>query len=367
MRVEALRMLLGLAALAAVLIGVLSVLSPFATPIVWALILGTATWPLYRRLRRRIGMRHNVAALAMTTLLLLLVLVPTGLLSLALVQELEPGVAQLRKWASTGELELPQWIGQIPLAEELLRDWFFRFTDAEAREEWLRGAAGRVQEVVKLGRNLLHQVINLMLTVFTLFFVYRDGDALLAEVRLLVERVGGERGLALIQAVRETVSAVFYGWLMTAAAQGLVSMIGYWLVGLQAPVLLGVLTGLLAVIPFGVGLVFVPLILMLAFAGAWGKALVLTAWSFLFVSLIDNFLRPLFISGPSRIPFILVFFGVLGGLATFGLMGLVLGPVLLAVVLALWRQAGDVLASEPAVTDEDGDAARTDGAATRHP
>jgi len=120
-------------------------------------------------------------------------------------------------------------------------------------------------------------------------------------------------------------------------------MLGYWIVGLPAPVLLGIVTGLAAVIPFGVGLIWIPAAVSLLAAGFWGKALFLTAWSLGVVGLIDNFLRPLFISGPARIPFILVFFGVMGGLLVFGPLGLVLGPVFLAVLLALWRQGREAL------------------------
>ena len=109
-------------------------------------------------------------------------------------------------------------------------------------------------------------------------------------------------------------------------------------------------TGLAAVIPFGVGLVWIPAVASLAFAGEWGKALFLTIWSLGFVGLIDNFLRPLFISGPSKIPFVIVFFGVMGGLLVYGLLGLVLGPCFLAILLALWRQWSGTLGPAPGET-----------------
>lgn len=343
MRVQVLRMLLGLAALAIVLYGAATVLAPFARPLIWAVIFGTATWPAYRRVVNRVGeKRRNVAALAMTVLLILVVLIPTALMATAMVAELEPEAERLRAWASDPKLDLPAWIDRYPPLADPLRELIEGLTDREQREEMLRQMATQSEQLTRLGRNVAQHALELVLTVFALFFVYRDGETVAREIRLILDRIAAGRGQHLLQAVRETVKAVFFGWLMTAAAQGLISIPGYWIAGVRTPVLLGILTGFAAVIPFGVGLILVPTIIGVALSGSIWQAVFLAAWGFGIVSLIDNFLRPLFISGPANIPFVLVFFGVLGGLATYGLIGLVLGPVFLAVLLALWRQSGDV-------------------------
>jgi predicted PurR-regulated permease PerM len=347
MNVDVLRLVLGLIALAILLFGVVVVLSPFASAIAWSLILASATWPAHRWLRRRLGERRNVAALAMTVGLTLVVLLPTTGLSIALVKELDPLVDALRGLAGGEAPELPGWIENVPILRDQAEDLIALAEQPAARREWLRGASGQLKEVAAVGRDVIKNIATLFFTLFTAFFVYRDGETLLADVHRLLDRIAGGRARALTTAVRETVKAVFYGWLMTAAAQGLVAMLGYWIAGMRAPVLLGIASGLAAVIPFGVGLVWVPVVAVLVYQGVWWKALFLTIWFLGFVGLIDNFLRPLFISGPAKVPFILVFFGVLGGLATLGLIGLVLGPVLLAVLLALWRQAGDLLGNEP--------------------
>jgi predicted PurR-regulated permease PerM len=343
MSVDVLRLVLGLAALAVLVVGVAVVLSPFASAIAWSLILASATWPAHRRLRGRLGERRNLAALLMTLGLTLVVLLPTAGLSVALVRELEPLVDTLRRLASGDVPDLPAWVDHVPLLRDQVRELFEKAGQPAARREWIRAATGELREIVAVGRDVLRNVATLFLTLFTAFFVYRDGEALLEDVHKLLDRIAGGRARTVTVAVRETVKAVFYGWLMTAAAQGLVAMIGYWIAGLGAPVLLGVATGFVAVIPFGVGLVWVPVVAVLVYQAAWWQAIFLTIWFLGVVGLIDNFLRPLFISGPAKVPFILVFFGVLGGLAAFGLIGLVLGPVLLAVLLALWRQAGDLL------------------------
>lgn len=348
MKSDPLRIGLGLAALVILLVGVGAVLAPFAKPIVWSLILVSATWPAHRWIRERLGQRRNLAALLATLGLTLVVLLPATGLSLALVHELEPLLDVLRDWAA-GEvtLDVPDAIDRIPVLGEPIRALIEESGQPEVRREWVRAAAGQVREIVAVGRNVLMNLVGLFLALFTAFFVYRDGEGMLADVLRLFERVAGKRSLEVTQAVRATVRAVFYGWLMTAAAQGLVAIVGYWIAGLRAPVLLGIASGFAAVIPFGVGLVWVPVVALLVFKGMWWQAIFLTVWFLGFVGLIDNFLRPLFISGPARVPFILVFFGVLGGLAAFGLLGLVLGPVLLAVLLALWQHVGDLFVDGP--------------------
>lgn len=341
-RLETLRVVLGIVALAVVVIGAVRVLWPFVAPILWAMILGTATWPAHRRLRAWFGKQEGAAALTMTIVLVVVVVVPAVFLGLALAREIQPTLAAAEAWAATGQVEIPEWCKRIPGAEAKIESWLALLGNQEAREVWLKTVLP-VEVLFTFSRKVLHNIVVLLLTIFTLYFVYRDGEKLADEVSFLLDRIAGGRGWPLLNSVRQTVRAVFFGWLMTAAAQGLVAMLGYWIVGLHAPVLLGVATALAAVIPFGVGLVWIPAVASLALMGLWGKAIFLAIWSLACVGLIDNFLRPLFISGPSKVPFVLVFFGIMGGLLVFGLLGLVLGPVFLAVLLALWRQGREAL------------------------
>lgn len=344
-RAETIRVTLGLVALAVVVVGAIRVLLPFAHPILWALVLGTATWPAYRRLQGWLGGRTNLAALLMTVVLTILVLLPFVGLGMAIAREAPPALAGVQEWIESEETGLPEALRQIPGLEETLQRFKSILATEEGRRELLmQGAgAGPLGRLIEFGRNLLRNMLNVVITVFTLFFVYRDGASLEREARALLDRIDVGRGAQIIGSVRETVRAVFFGWLLTAAAQGLIAMLGYWIAGLSAPVLLGIATGLAAVIPFGVTLVWVPAVVSLLADGDWGRGLFLAIWALLVVGLIDNVLRPLFISGPSKVPFILVFFGVLGGLATFGLLGLVLGPVFLAVLLALLRQGREAV------------------------
>lgn len=350
-RTEAVRIALGLLALGIVLWGTYKVLAPFARPIVWALVLGTASWPLYRRIEPLFGRWHDLSAVFMTLLLLVLVVAPATGLGIAMVRELEPEIMRVKEWATAETLELPHWVEEYPVFEETVRAWAKDLTNTQMRRNWLRQLIlTPTQRTLDLGKNLLHWLADGFLALFTLFFVYRDGERAADEMRALLDRIAGGRGRALLFQVRDTVGAVFYGWIVTAAVQGLCAMLGFWIVGLRAPVLLGAVTGLAAILPFGVALVWIPVAAGLLAAGLWGQALFIAIWSVALVSSIDNFLRPLLISGPARIPYILVFFGIIGGLIAFGVVGLVLGPVLLAVLLALWRQARESLADEDSPT-----------------
>jgi predicted PurR-regulated permease PerM len=174
--------------------------------------------------------------------------------------------------------------------------------------------------------------------VFALFFLYRHGDSVLAQFRGVATRWLGEAARGYIQAVGVTVRAVVFGIVFTALAQGLLAGLGYWVAGVSAPALWGMVTALVSLIPFVGPVVWIGLSLGLLAHGEAQAALGLFLWGALVVSWVDNLIRPLVISGPTRIPFLLVFLGVLGGLNAFGLIGLFLGPVLLAVSVAIWRE-----------------------------
>ncbi len=135
-----------------------------------------------------------------------------------------------------------------------------------------------------------------------------------------------------------TIRAVVYGLLITAVVQGLLAAVGYAVAGVAAPILLGIVTGLLALVPYGTSVVMVPAALWLLFQGETLAGVGLLLWGTLIVASVDNLLRPLFISGAIRVPYLLVFFGVLGGLVSFGLVGVFVGPVLLSALFALWRE-----------------------------
>jgi len=160
----------------------------------------------------------------------------------------------------------------------------------------------------------------------------------LAQAQLVLHRFLGSRVDPYLDAVGSMTTAVVWGLLLTALAQGLVAGIGYWWFGLDAPVLLGAVTAAIALIPFGTPFVWGTIGLWLVAHGDLFNGIGLLLYGTLIVSWVDNLVRPLVISNATRISFLLVMFGVLGGLAAFGLVGLFIGPVILAVLMAVWRE-----------------------------
>ena len=169
----------------------------------------------------------------------------------------------------------------------------------------------------------------------TAFFLFRDGDRLLDELRGMLHGMLGDRVQAHFAAVGDTTRAVVYGLLLAAIAQGLLAGLGYWAAGVSVPAFWGAATALVALIPFGAPLVWGSIGVWLLLRGEVGAGIGLLSWGVLVISWIDNLVRPLVISGVAKIPFLLVLFG---GLAAFGLVGLFVGPVVLAILLALWRE-----------------------------
>lgn len=327
-------LLLGLAVLA------FRIVQPFIASIAWALILCYVTWPLYTRLRTRVGNRHNVAALLMTILLALALVLPLAWLVLLLEGELVNLYQSLAERLTQGPIVLPEQMRSLPvLGEELQRivERVGASPDALKNEaaalvgNWrdeLTGVIGGVgKNLAKLGFALL-----------TAFFVYRDGEALLAQVTAGMRLLVGARERDYIEAAGATTRAVVYGIVLTAIAQGVLAGIGYWIFGAPGPLFLAAITTLVAMIPFGTPFAWGGVAAWMALNGNLWGGIGLALWGTFLVSWVDNIIRPLVISSATRIPFILVMFGVLGGLAAFGAVGLFIGPVVLAVLLAVWRE-----------------------------
>jgi predicted PurR-regulated permease PerM len=255
------------------------------------------------------------------------------------VEDVAVASATLKQLATHGLPPLPAGVRAWPGGEWIAA----QYQRVQADPAWVRAQIDALELtdftslktlVGGVGRN----AAKFGLAVFALFFLYRHGDSVLAQFRGVATRWLGEAARGYIQAVGVTVRAVVFGIVLTALAQGLLAGLGYWVAGVSAPALWGMVTALVSLIPFVGPVVWIGLSLGLLAHGETQAALGLFLWGALVVSWVDNLIRPLVISGPTRIPFLLVFLGVLGGLNAFGLIGLFLGPVLLAVSVAIWRE-----------------------------
>ena len=339
------RPLLGLLAASLTLL-CLWVLAPFLASIAGAGILAYVSWPAYRLVRRPLGRSAAAAALLMTLLVTCIFIVPLLWLLFLLHSELTGSFKPIAASLSQGARVVIETSRHIPWLGPLLQDQFNRYlTDPSVlvRESLslLQTWIGALASVLgSLGRGLA----RILLTLLLLFFFYRDGDTIARELRQAARRLFGSRYVRYVRTAGAITRAVFFGIILSAAAQGLIAGVGYRLAGLSAPALLGALTAVLSVIPLvGTALVWLPIAIAYVVAGSWGKGLFLLAWGALLVHPTDNLLRPLLVSNAARLPFLLVALGAIGGMTLFGLVGVFAGPVLLGLALELWRQWMDRL------------------------
>ncbi|MFO0981725.1 MAG: AI-2E family transporter [Planctomycetota bacterium] len=322
------------------LAGAFAVLRPFLISVAWAGVLVSTTWPLYRRVLSRWQGHQGLAAMTMTVLLVLTIFGPAATIAWILAAEAKHVLQHVQLLTQGPPPSLPDWLVRLPIIGERMANLVqLAFQDPTIVKDWIAENRERLSQfavatIGDVGRNIGKTLVSLL----TAYFMYRHGERLIAQARIVIERFAGPRVRALIPTVGTTTKAVVYGILMTALAQGCLAGVGFWFTGVAAPVLLGVTTAFASLIPFGPPFVWLPAALWLLLNGAVVKGVVLLAWGTLVVSTIDNILRPYFISQATRLPVLLIFFGVLGGASAFGLIGLFLGPIVLVILLILWRE-----------------------------
>ena len=333
------RIILGLLLGGLLLLGY-TVLHLFLAPLAWAGILAFTTWPMYLRVRAAARGWSNMAALVMTLVLSAAFVFPVLLLIILLRVELTAAYAAVAAYLAEGPHPLPELVARLPW----LGDWLQQLLNdisgdpAALRAQVAQWAEERIDELLNLLGGVGRNAAKLGFALLALFFLYRDGETLLDQVRRVLRRLVGTRADAYLAAAGATTSAVVYGLVLTALAQGVLAGLGYWAAGVKAPALMAALTVLIALIPFGTPFVWGSIGIWLLLNGQTWAGVGLLLWGTLVVSWVDNVIRPLVISNATRIPFLLVMFGVLGGLAAFGLVGLFIGPVILAVLMAVWRE-----------------------------
>mgnify|MGYP000069202112 CR=1 FL=1 len=331
--------ILGGALLLALTVVVGRVLSHFASALTWAIILAVSLWPVHRRIRARLGDRPKTAASITMLLVTLGLVVPLTVLTILLVREAETLSSGLRGDLSERVAVLEGAVTNLPIVGERLREVIVVIRqDTGAAVKAVAGDHGeRVLSMAgQTAGAVTRTLFNLLVCLFAAFFLFLHGDSLAAQLRAAGARVGGPRLEVILQHVGITVRAVVYGLVMTAAVQGVFAGLGFWVAGVPFPVLLGALTMVLSFVPLGHAVVWVPAALYLMIESKYWAAAGLALWGAGVVASIDNVVRPVFIGVRTGIPLLLVFIGVLGGILSFGLVGIFVGPVAIAVTLALW-------------------------------
>lgn len=317
-------------------------LAPFGTAIVWAAIVGIATFPLYERLRGRFRGRDGTASAVMTLLVLLVLVLPAVGLVVLLAGEAADTYRVLEAAAQSGKVpgvdavRAHPYLGPIVgRGESLLRGW-----NIDIAADLLPAAKQAISSLLGFASGILKNVFislfNLVLMLVILFFVYRDGHRLQDEFWAVIP-LPAEDKATLKENLSRVLTAGVIGILGTCLVQGLLGGIGFWIGGLPSPVLFGSLMAIAALVPFvGTALFWLPGGVYLLLAGKTAKGIFLLIWGVLVVGSADNLIRPLLIGGKAELPVSLMALGAIGGFAAFGLMGVVIGPVLLSLSLVFF-------------------------------
>jgi predicted PurR-regulated permease PerM len=319
-------------------------LQPFIEVVLWAVVLVIVFFPVHRRIQARVG-SPGWSALLSCLLVIFVILVPLTLLTFAVVNELSDFAQMLQPkpdgtggaaGAAAGLLDpnspylgpVVRWVGQYIDLSKLGSQEFIA--------ERLKGVSGAIaSRTLGFVGGAVGFVVEVFFVIFTMYYLFRDGERLRATAYEITP-LSDEKAREIFDRTGEVIGASVYGVLVIAVIQGVLGGLAFWVLGLPSPLLWGVVMIFLSMIPMlGAFLVWVPAAIYLALSGHWAKAVMLTVWGALVIGSVDNFLRPKLVGERTRLHELLIFFSVLGGLQVFGVLGIVLGPVIVAITIAL--------------------------------
>ncbi|MCL1623095.1 AI-2E family transporter [Moraxella sp. Tifton1] len=332
--------LLALTLLTILIILCFKVVRFFITPAIWGAILAYITFPLYRFFHQKVLLGPTLSALVMTMGVSLMIGVPLVVGIFFLQQEVIAFYGMAIERLQAGYIDLPNNIKSLPVIGQQIQSVLWEINqDPEASMAAVRGWVQSHLYYGKVAFDVAFKnLAKLGMALMTLFFFYRDGESLMRQIRQALCNIIGDRIDDYITSVGATTQAVIYGIGLTALAQALLAGLGYAVAGTPNPILLTLLTFVAALIPFGTPFAWGAVALWLVSQGHTTEGIGLGLWGILVISWVDNLIRPIVISGATKIPFIIIFIGVLGGLTAFGFVGLFIGPVVLAIGLAVWRE-----------------------------
>lgn len=335
------------------------ILAPFLGPLLWALFIAFLLHPLHVRLSRRLRHRQQLSALLLTLLTFVVIIGPLTALSAAFAAQ----VGDLLQFAQQTVADQTKTnvfnLTNVPWVRDALA-WLngtFNISLASVQGWLVQGSKELLQWLASMGGKVfigaIGTVIGFLLMLFLLFFFIRDGAEMLNTARELIPMSSAHKA-KLFDHLGAVTRAMVYGTGLTAMIQGALVGIAFLIVGLPSPVVFAVVAALAALLPFGgSALVWAPAAVALAVQGRWGATIFMLIWGALLVSLVDNFVRPLLVSGRAQVGTLTVFIGVLGGLSAFGGIGLFLGPVVLALMIALIRFMLEIRRAEKAAARAD--------------
>jgi predicted PurR-regulated permease PerM len=319
------------------------VAADFIPALAWAVVIAITTWPAYARFTALIpGEPYRVVAPLLFSLIVGVVLLIPFMLALHQLAQASDAIVRWIPELQKSGVAVPPWASQLPLAGDVLVSWWQEnLSNPQAAAQWVRGI--NLESLTgwtrALGGELLHRLLLFFLTLLALFFLYRDGAWLAERALATADRFLGDPGERLATKIVDAVRGTVNGTVVVAVIEGIILGIAYWVAGSPDALLFALLTMAFAMLPLGAEIAVTVVSLTLLLQG-FGLLPVLLLWVFgMAVTIVgDNFVWPALVGRSARLPFLLALIGVLGGVQTFGLIGLFIGPVIMAVLLVVWRE-----------------------------
>jgi predicted PurR-regulated permease PerM len=317
------------------------IMVPFFVPIIWAAVLAILFYPLYTWVLGKVK-RKGIAATIMCILIVTLIIGPATYLFVALVNEAGDAVREVNTMYRTGELdEILSF--QIPGLESI-RNKLSQYYDLSSfkLEDLIRDAIDKVSSVILnqtswLIANATKAVFYFILMIFTMYFFFKDGEAVIRRIKRLMPLTVNQTNVTFGQ-LRDVIQATMYGAIVVALVQGTLGGILFATVGIPSPVFWGAIMAFMSVLPVvGPFLIYIPAGIILILGGSYAKGIIILILGTAVISQIDHVLRPLLISGRTSMHPLLLFFAIMGGIAVFGLLGIVLGPLVAAAFITLLK------------------------------
>ena len=329
-----------LVATAVLFLGGLFTLHEFLPALAWSVIFAIGVWPLFNRLARRFPkQRRGLLPVLVIVAVVLVFVIPVAMIAVPLAEDAHAATQWVEQARQSG-IPAPRFLGTLPYGSRLVPLWQ-RELGRPGQMSVLAGHAmkgGLVSAGKEVGQQALHRLVLLGFMLLGLFFLLRDADTVSEQMRIASRRAfgpaGEDVGLQMIRSIHGTVD----GLVLVGLGEGVLLGIAYWVAGVPHPTLFGLFTALFAMIPFGAAIAFCVAAAVLLATGKVVAAVVIVVLGFVVTFVADHFLRPVLIGGATRLPFIWVLLGILGGVGAWGLVGLFLGPAIMAALILLWRE-----------------------------
>ena len=311
----------------------------FIPAVLWAGVVAVAVDPLRKRMLCHLSGHDTSVAAILTAAVALLVVVPLALgLTSAIIEA--RGIAAWYAHVSSHGIPVPNWLSNLPYGSEKAIDWWKTHlaTAQGATEQLQRINADTIIAHTKIvGSNVIHRAVIFGFSMTTLFFLIRDRDEIVEQLRIGVTRAFGPSGERVGRQILASVRGTIDGLVLVGLAQGVIMAIAYAIVGVPHPIILGLLTGIGAMVPFGLLVVMAVPIVLLLLKGGLFAAIAIGLFGFVLNFVADHFIRPQLIGGTTQLPFMWVLIGIIGGVETIGLLGLFVGPAVMAALILVWR------------------------------